>query len=202
MWKDGQSARDRPDTTEADVKIMPAGARQRRTLRNAQPPRAVVPRASLDRAQVVTRHRFGRMCWPVLARGPLPYVAGHVEQSEPVGSEEADGTRKVESFGREVVPRDSLTLELVAPWEQAAVESATGGVLPFRLGRQASAHPPAIRLGLCPFHVHDRMRGVRVPLRLTRHLQLSRSRKGAEIAGRHLAVEHLVRFADVYLDAR
>ena len=39
------------------------------------------------------------------------------------------------------------------------------------------------------------MRVVGVPLGLPRHLRCRRSRKRAEIAGRHFAVEHLERFA-------
>ncbi len=48
-------------------------------------------------------------------------------------------------------------LEFVTPWEPFAVEAAPGGALPLGLGREPSAAPTAVRLGVVPADMDNRV---------------------------------------------
>src|SRR3954453_6292920 len=100
--------------------------------------------------------------------GPLPHVAGHVEQPEPVGREAAHGCGPPEAAlagapPGEVRPVPGVGLQLpagpglVSPGVRRAVEAAARGVLPLGLGRQGGAGPGGVGRGVLVGHVHHRM---------------------------------------------
>src|SRR5262249_41485769 len=77
----------------------------------------------------------------VVVAGPLPDVAGHVEQPVAVRGEQSDGCRAAPSLRAGVAPRKAALPEirhqlaagrlLVAPGENCELESASRGILPF-----------------------------------------------------------------------
>ncbi len=113
-----------------------------------------------------TARRVGVVGMPggVPVGGPLPDVAGHVEQPEVVGRERTDGSGAGEPVGLRVAPREITLPEVrqvapvghgvVAPHEGAAVHSPTGRVLPLGLGRQLLARPRRVRLGVLERDMH------------------------------------------------
>ena len=98
---------------------------------------------------------------------PLPHVAGHVVQTEAVRWERVDRRRAGVPVGRRVVAREraledvhpvfAIGFEVVAPRVHRRRATATRGVLPLGLRGQPSAGPPAVRLGVVPRDVDDRM---------------------------------------------
>ena len=102
--------------------------------------------------------------------GPLPDVAGHVVETEPVGREAADrrGAGVAALLGaapREVGPvpgvghDPAIRTGLVAPGERRTVEAAAGGVLPLGLGGQVEARPVGEGPGVLVGDVDDRVVG-------------------------------------------
>src|SRR3954468_4369072 len=79
-------------------------------------------------------------------RGPLPHVAGHVEEAVAVGREGAGGRSAFVAVEREVLPRKlalpgvrhgpAVRERLMAPGVGRALESSARGVLPLGLGRE------------------------------------------------------------------
>ncbi len=124
---------------------------------------AVPPRGS-------RRDAAGRRVRPAVllvpVRGPLPDVARHVGEAEPVDREAADRRgRPVADLGppREVpVPvvraRTGSVLRLVAPDVGRAFQAAASGSLPLGLGREHEAGPRRVRLGVLGGHLHHRVR--------------------------------------------
>ncbi len=100
--------------------------------------------------------------------GPLPDVAGRVVQPEAVRAEAVDRARPEEPV-LERVARGEVALpdvhavlaprlELVPPREERALDASASRVLPLGLARKPRAGPAAVRDGVVPGDVHDRMR--------------------------------------------
>ena len=109
----------------------------------------------------------GRVAVGVVLTGPLPHVAGDVDQAIPVAREPADGRGALVAVEQVVVHRKvtlpgvghhpSPVRELVTPGIGGALETPTGGELPLRLGRQGLARPVGVRDRVGVRHMRHRM---------------------------------------------
>jgi len=98
---------------------------------------------------------------------PLPHVAGHVVQVEPVrlvgvhrrGAEVAVVQRVVagELALPDVAAMPAARSQLVTPGEPCLLQPAAGGVLPLGLGRQPDARPGAVGQRVGEGDMHDRV---------------------------------------------
>ena len=99
--------------------------------------------------------------------GPLPHVAGHIEQAIAVRRVGLDRRGPLVAVEHQVLPRElalpgvghhlAARRELIAPAEGLAVQATTGRVLPLSLGRQLLAGPRGVRFGVPVGHVGHRV---------------------------------------------
>jgi hypothetical protein len=105
--------------------------------------------------------------WVEPVGGPLPDVAGGVEEPEAVRRECAHRCGAEESVLHRVPRREvalphvhavlAARLYLVAPRERLPLEPATGCALPFSLSRKALPRPRRVRSRVVPRHMDDRV---------------------------------------------
>jgi hypothetical protein len=145
---------------------------------------------------------------PEEVAGPLPHVAGHVEQAVAVGRECSGRRGALEAIQEQVLPRElalpgvgevpATGREFVTPHVDRAVEAPAGGELPLGFRRQRLARPRGVGLGVGIRNVRDRV-PVPAPYVAIRTLGMPPARAGqvrpplAEVAQIHRprgAAEH------------
>ena len=124
-----------------------------------------------DTARIIRRTarsaRIARVAGGKPVLGPLPDIAGHIEEAIAVGGERANRRAPRKPVQSLVLPRKfalpgighpaRIRREFVAPAIGRAVQPAARGEFPFRLGRQILAGPGGVGRGVLECDMHDRL---------------------------------------------